>query len=80
MTNDGQSFEYHVPNAIYGLNSPFNILGTSFIGDFFRSGDVPQLGMMKGPTSVPLRQRLDLYGTMAGIHKILLMMLTPYQY
>ena len=41
MTNDGQSFEYHVPNAIYDPNFPFNILGIPFLGDFFGSGNSP---------------------------------------
>ena len=39
MTNNGQYFKYHVPNAIYNPNSPFNILGIPFLCDFFGLGD-----------------------------------------
>jgi hypothetical protein len=41
MINNGQSFEYHVPNAIYDPNSLFNILEIPFFGDFFGLGDSP---------------------------------------
>jgi len=37
--NAGQTFEYHVPNAIYDPNSPFNILGIPFLGDYFGAKD-----------------------------------------
>jgi hypothetical protein len=37
--NAGQTFEYHVPNAIYDPNSPFNILGIPFLGDYFGTKD-----------------------------------------
>jgi len=35
MMDAGQTFKYHVPNAIYDPNSPFNILGFPFLGDYF---------------------------------------------
>ena len=37
--NAGQTFEYHIPNAIYDPNSPFNILGIPFLGDYFGAKD-----------------------------------------
>ena len=37
--DEGQTFEYHVPNAIYDPNSPFNILGIPFLGDYFGAKD-----------------------------------------
>ena len=39
-TDAGQTFEDHVPNAIYNPNSPFNILGIPFLGDYFGSKDI----------------------------------------
>jgi hypothetical protein len=38
-TDAGQTFKYHIPNAIYDPNSPFNILGIPFLGDYFGSKD-----------------------------------------
>ena len=38
-TDEGEMFEYHVPNAIYDPNSPFNILGIPFLGDYFGAKD-----------------------------------------
>jgi len=38
-TDEGQTFEYHVPNAIYDPNLPFNILGIPFLGDYFGAKD-----------------------------------------
>ena len=38
-TNEGQTFEYHVPIAIYDPNLPFNILGIPFLGDYFGAKD-----------------------------------------
>ena len=39
MTDAGQTFKYHVPNAIYDPNSPFNILGIPFLGDYIGAKD-----------------------------------------
>ena len=38
-TDEGQTFEYHVPNVIYDPNSPCNILGIPFLGDYFGAKD-----------------------------------------
>ena len=35
MMDAGQTFKYHVLNAIYNPNSPFNILGIPFLRDYF---------------------------------------------
>jgi hypothetical protein len=33
--------QYHIPNAIYDPNSPFNILGILFFGRFLGREDTP---------------------------------------
>jgi hypothetical protein len=38
-TDAGQTFKYHVPNAISDPNSPFNVLGIPFLGDYFGTKD-----------------------------------------
>eukprot|EP00986_Skeletonema_menzelii_P004558 scaffold1561_cov129-Skeletonema_menzelii.AAC.11 len=37
--DDGESFQYLIPDAIYDPNSPFNILGIPALGDFFGRND-----------------------------------------
>ena len=38
-TDAGNTFEYHIPNATYDPNSPFNILGIPFLGVYFGAKD-----------------------------------------
>jgi hypothetical protein len=40
-TNDGERMQYHIPNAIYNPNSPFNILGIPIFGKFLGLEDTP---------------------------------------
>ncbi len=40
-TDDGEKLQYHIPDAIYNPNSPFNILGIPFFGRFLGRGDLP---------------------------------------
>jgi hypothetical protein len=39
--NDGDRMQYHISNAIYNPNFPFNILGILFFGKFLGREDVP---------------------------------------
>jgi hypothetical protein len=40
-TNNGKTMQYQIPDAIYDPNSPFNILGILFLGEFFGRNDEP---------------------------------------
>ncbi len=42
-TNNGDRMQYHIPNAIYNPNSPFNILGIPYFVTFLEREDVPYL-------------------------------------
>ena len=39
-TDDREKLQYHIPDAIYDPNSPFNILGIPFFGRFLGWGDL----------------------------------------
>jgi hypothetical protein len=40
-TDDGEKLQHHIPDAIFNPNSPFNILGIPFFGQFLGRGDLP---------------------------------------
>ena len=39
MDDSGKNYTYHIPDAIYDKESPFNIIGIPFLGDYFGRND-----------------------------------------
>ena len=75
MTNAGQTFESHVPNAIYDPNLPLNILGIPFLGDFLAPRILIQIEMTMGCTFGRQHPRQPSCGIMVSIRETSLIML-----
>ena len=73
MDDEGKSFEYDIPGAVYDPDSPFNILGIPFLGKFFgKDNDIP---LMDDDGT----RDLILFGIMESMNVILLTVQDSYQ-